>query len=60
MVDQLTKYAQFLLVKHPYITKSVAKLFAKEVVRLHGIPSSIMSDKDPKFISHFWRELFRL
>ena len=60
VVDRLTKYAHFLLARHPYTSKSMAKLFIKEVVRLHGIPSSIVSDWDPTFISHFRTELFRL
>jgi hypothetical protein len=38
----------------------VAEAFVKEVVRLHGIPLSLVSDRDPLFISHFWRELFKL
>ncbi|GAU45349.1 hypothetical protein TSUD_84720 [Trifolium subterraneum] len=60
VVDRLSKYSHFILLKHPYTTKSVAELFVKEVVRLHGIPSSIVSDRDPLFVSHFWRELFKL
>jgi hypothetical protein len=40
--------------------KSIAEILAKEVVRLHGIPKSIVSDRDPTFLSHFWKELFRL
>ena len=38
----------------------MAELFAKRVVRLHGIPTSIVSDRDPTFMSHFWKELFQL
>ena len=60
VVDRLTKYAHFLLIKHPYTAKTVAEVFIKEIVRLHGVPSSIVSDRDPTFMSHFWRELFRL
>ncbi|PNX61565.1 retrotransposon Ty-3/Gypsy protein, partial [Trifolium pratense] len=60
VVDRLSKYSHFILLKHPYTAKSVAELFVKEVVRLHGIPSTIISDRDPLFISHFWSELFKL
>lgn len=59
-VDRLSKYSHFMLLKHPYTAKCVAELFIKEVVRLHGIPSSIISDRDPLFVSHFWMELFKL
>ncbi|GAU13119.1 hypothetical protein TSUD_174190 [Trifolium subterraneum] len=60
VVDKLSKYSHFLLLKHPYSAKSIAELFTKEIVRLHGIPLSIISDRDPIFVSHFWRELFKL
>lgn len=46
MVDRLSKYAHFLLLKHPYTAKTVAKVFVKEVVKLHEYPKSIVSDKD--------------
>ncbi|KAK2417415.1 putative mitochondrial protein [Trifolium repens] len=57
IVDRLTKSAHFLPVR---ITDTAAKLtdiYIAEIVRLHGIPSSIVSDRDPKFTSHFWRTL---
>lgn len=60
VVDRLSKYSHFILLKHPYTTKSIAEVFMKEVVRLHGIPSSLASDRDPIFVSHFWLELFKL
>jgi hypothetical protein len=46
--------------KHPYTAKSIAEIFAKEIVRLHGFPNSVISDRDPIFVSHFWMELFKL
>lgn len=38
----------------------MADIFTREIVRLHGVPTSIVSDRDPVFVSRFWRELFRL
>ena len=60
VVDRLTKYAHFEAIEHPYTTASIAKVFIQEVVHLHGIPRSIISDRDPIFMSLFWRELFSL
>jgi hypothetical protein len=60
MVDQFSKYCHFIPLAHPYSTKSVAQAFFADVVRLHGIPQSIISDRDTVFTSSFWRELMRL
>lgn len=59
VVDRLTKYAHFLPVSHPYTAKNIAELFIQEIVRLHGFPSSIVSDRDKVFLSNFWSELFK-
>ena len=54
VVDRLTKSAHFLLVRIDYSLDKVADLYIKKLVRLHGIPISIISDRDPRFTSRFW------
>lgn len=56
----MAKYSHFLLLKHPFSAKTVAEVFIKEVVRLHGVPKSIVNDRDSIFMSLLWKELFRL
>nr|KYP46337.1 Retrovirus-related Pol polyprotein from transposon 297 family [Cajanus cajan] len=46
--------------KHPYTARTIVEVFVKEVVRLHGIPNSVISDRDPLFMSLFWKEFFRV
>jgi hypothetical protein len=60
VVDRLSKSAHFLALAHPYTAKMVAEKFVEGVVKLHGMPRSIISDRDPIFISHFWCEFFKL
>ena len=57
MVDQLTKSAHFLLVRTDYSFDKLVELYVKEIVRLHGIPMSIILDRDPRFTSRFWGKL---
>jgi hypothetical protein len=59
IVDRLTKSAHFLPVKTTYNVEQLANVYIEEVVRLHGVPSSIVSDRDPKFTSHFWKALHK-
>ena len=54
VVDPLTKSAHFLSLKTTYSAEQLAKLYIKEIVRLHGVPISIVSDRDTKFASRFW------
>jgi hypothetical protein len=60
VVDRFSKYCHFIALAHPYSAESVAQAFFTEIVRLHGMPQSIVSDRDPVFTSTFWRELMRL
>lgn len=59
VVDRLSKYAHFIALGHPYSAESVARAFFAEIVRLHGVPTSIVSNRDPVFTLAFWQGLFR-
>lgn len=59
VVDCLSKYSHFLPLAHPYIASTVAKLFLDNIFKLHGMPLSIVSDRDPVFTSSFCRQLFK-
>jgi transposase InsO family protein len=59
VVDKLTKAAHFIPLKTTHRVADVADIFLKEVARLHGIPKTIVSDRDPKFTSNFWKGLFK-
>ena len=54
IVDRLTKSAHFLPIRVTYSLDRLAQLYIQEVVRLHGVPSTIISDRDPRFTSRFW------
>ncbi|GKA25886.1 putative nucleotidyltransferase, ribonuclease H, partial [Tanacetum coccineum] len=57
VVDRLTKSAHFLPIRKNYGISKLAEIFRQEIVRLHGTPTSIVSDRDPKFTSRFWKGL---
>lgn len=60
VVDRLSKSAHFLALSHPYTAKMVAEKFMEGIVKFHGMPKSIISDRDPIFINHFWHEFFKM
>lgn len=55
VVGRLMKFGHFIAMKADYTSKSVAELFMTHVVKLHGIPISIVSDRDKVFTSQFWK-----
>ena len=59
IVDRLTKSAHFLPVRTTYTMDKYAEIYVKEVVRLHGVPLSIVSDRDSRFTSSFWKSLHK-
>jgi len=60
VVDRFSKFSHFIALKHPFTALGVAKIFMQQVYRLHGLPSSIISDHDKIFLSTLWQELFKL
>ena len=57
IVDRLTKTAHFLPIRNDFPLSRLAQLYVDEIIRLHGIPISIVSDRDPRFTSQFWPSL---
>lgn len=60
IVDRFTKFGHFIPLQHLIEAKILAQLFLDNIAKLHGIPQTIVSDRDPLFLSQFWRELFKL
>jgi hypothetical protein len=56
-VDRLTKSALFFPMKMTNLVDKLAKLYVDEVIILHGVPISIISDRDPRFTSRLWPNL---
>ena len=54
MVDRLNKGAHFIPLRHPFTMSNVAKVFIKYVVKLHGFPRSIVTDRGTLFTNSFW------
>ncbi|KAH0716239.1 hypothetical protein KY285_007584 [Solanum tuberosum] len=60
VVDWLSKYGHFIALPSSFTAQSVAEAFVIGIVRLHGPPRSIVTDRDPRFLHSFWQELNRL
>ena len=57
IVDRLTKLGHFIPVRINYSIDRLAELYVDDIVRLHGVPLSILSNRDPRFTSRFWKAL---
>jgi transposase InsO family protein len=60
VVDKFTKYAHFIPLSHPFAALQVAQAYMDHIYKLHGLPDSLVSDRDRIFTSAIWRELFKL
>ncbi|KAL4557443.1 hypothetical protein LXL04_035620 [Taraxacum kok-saghyz] len=59
IVDRFTKFAHFIGLPTKFTAQFLAATFLQTIYRLYGLPRSIISDRDPLFLSGFWREIFR-
>jgi len=57
IVDRLTKSTHFIPINISFPVPQLAEIYIREIVKLHGVPSSIVSDRDPRFTSRFWKSL---
>ena len=58
VIDKISKSAHFIPIKSTFKYINIVEIFMKEICRLHGIPKMVISDRDIKFTSAFWKELF--
>ena len=55
IVDRLTKSTHFLAMRITFTLEEFCRLYIREIVRLHGVPVSIVSDRDPRFTDQLWK-----
>ena len=55
IVDRLIKSAHFMAVRMTFTLEELCRLYIREIVQLHGVPFSIVSDQDPRFTAQFWK-----
>lgn len=60
VVNKLTRYGHFIPLSHPYTAVTVTQAFVNEIFKLHGMLASIISDRDPIFLSTYWEVFFDL
>jgi transposase InsO family protein len=57
IIDRLTKIAHFLPVHTTHTAKKYAEIYLEKIIRLHGVPKTIISDRGAQFIARFWEQL---
>lgn len=60
VIDRLSKYAHFLALQTHFTAQTLAAIFSSEIYRLHGMPKSIVSDRNPLFLSQLWKAFFQI
>jgi hypothetical protein len=58
--NRLSKYDHFCALQNPFTVTTMAQIFMDNIFKIHGMPNSIVSNRDPTFISNIWKELFKL